>query len=222
MKRFAEPELMDNAEQAEAYASADFENSNSLFLELFNNKFPDFSGDGNTLDLGCGPGDIMLRFAKSFPNMIIHGVDGAEEMMTHGKKIIENDEKLNQRIKFIKGFIPGVKLPVAKYDTLISNSLLHHLHEPQYFWQAVKEYSQKDTSILIMDLRRPESKEAAKNIVNQYSATEPTVLRMDFYNSLLAAFEPDEIREQLKQEKLDYLNVEIASDRHLLIWGKIK
>ena len=222
MKRIPEPELMNDYEQAEAYASADFENSNKLFLELFNEKFPRHKGTGNMLDLGCGPGNIMLRFARSFPKMNIHGVDGAEEMMAYGEQIIEKNAALKQRIKFIKGFIPGVKLPIEKYDTIISNSLLHHLHEPLYFWQAVKKFSKSESAVLLMDLRRPESKEAARKLVDQYSATEPTVLRMDFYNSLLAAFEPDEIKWQLKQENLDYLNVDIVSDRHVLVWGVIK
>ena len=222
MKRIPEPELMNDQEQAEAYATADFENSNNLFLELFNEKFPRHDGAGNTLDIGCGPGDIMLRFARTFPNMTIHGVDGAEEMMAYGKKIIEKDVALKERVQFIKGFIPGLNLPIEKYETLISNSLLHHLHGPLYFWQTVKKFSKPGTAILLMDLRRPESREAAKKIVDQYSATEPTVLRMDFYNSLLAAFEPGEIKEQLKQENLDYLNVDIVSDRHVLVWGTIK
>ncbi len=222
MKRIPEPEIMDDPEQAEAYATADFENSNNLFLELFKEKFFDHNETGNTLDLGCGPGDIMIRFARSFSKMNLHGVDGSEEMMAFGKKIIKNDAALKQRIKFIKGLIPGLDLPIEKYDTIISNSLLHHLHQPLHFWQTVKKFSKPGTTVLLMDLRRLESKEAAMKIVDQYSSTEPTILRTDFYNSLLAAFEPDEIKEQLKQENLDYLNVEIVSDRHLLIWGTMK
>jgi ubiquinone/menaquinone biosynthesis C-methylase UbiE len=221
MKRIPEPELMDDLDQAEAYANADFEESNNLFLELFKEKFPQLKS-GQVLDLGCGPGDIMIRFAQAFPEMSFHGVDGSEEMMAYGQKIAQDDASLNGRIKFIKGFIPGVQLPLEKYDVIISNSLLHHLHQPQFFWQAVNTFSKPGTAIMVMDLRRPASREAAKQIVELYSSAEPTVLRMDFYNSLLAAFEPGEIKEQLKQEGLDYLSVDIVSDRHQLIWGTIK
>ena len=35
MRRIPEPELMDDAEQAKAYAEADFSEPNQRFLELF-------------------------------------------------------------------------------------------------------------------------------------------------------------------------------------------
>jgi hypothetical protein len=48
--------------------------------------------------------------------------------------------------------------------------------------------------VLVMDLMRPASPAAAEALVEQYAAGEPEVLRRDFYNSLLAAFEPGEVR----------------------------
>ncbi len=222
MKRIPEPELMNDKEQAQAYAAADFENSNSLFLDLFKERFSGKPAPETILDLGCGPGDIMFKFASTYPKTLIHGVDGAEEMMDRGKKRIGEQSGLSERLQFINGFIPGLELPLQNYDAIISNSLLHHLHEPLYLWQTIKKFSQPGSAIFIMDLNRPDDRETAKNIVNQYSATEPTVLRMDFYNSLLAACTPAEINEQLKQEELDSLNIEVVSDRHLVVWGKIK
>jgi hypothetical protein len=52
-----------------------------------------------------------------------------------------------------------------------------------------------------------------------YAEGEPEVLRRDFYNSLLAAFEPGEIRSQLRDEGLDGLRVRSVSDRHVTISG---
>ena len=50
MERVLEPELMDDPVQAAAYAAADFESSNTLFVELFRERFPDFPGTGAMLD----------------------------------------------------------------------------------------------------------------------------------------------------------------------------
>ena len=72
--------------------------------------------------------------------------------------------------------------------------------------------------ILIMDLFRPQSKEAARHIVDTYAGNEPKILQTDFYNSLLASFRVDEVREQLLQADLD-LHCEEVSDRHLAVWG---
>jgi len=49
---------------------------------------------------------------------------------------------------------------------------------------------------------------------------EAPVLKEDFYNSLLAAFEPGEIEAQLREAGLGALQIEQVSDRHLAVWGR--
>jgi hypothetical protein len=72
--------------------------------------------------------------------------------------------------------------------------------------------------ILIMDLLRPQSREAARRIVDTCAGDEPEILQTDFYNSLLAAFRVDEVRGQLQRAGLD-LHCSEVSDRHLAGWG---
>jgi hypothetical protein len=104
---------------------------------------------------------------------------------------------------------------------VISNSLLHHLHDPGVFWSAVREAGAPGAAVLVMDLFRPESEAAARALVDQYAAGEPEVLRRDFLASLCAAFEPGEIRQQLREAGLDALDVRTVSDRHLLVTGRL-
>ena len=45
---------------------------------------------------------------------------------------------------------------------------------------------------------------------------------IDFFNSLLAAYRPDEIRAQLLAVGLgDRLQIDVVSDRHLIVWGNV-
>ena len=67
---------------------------------------------------------------------------------------------------------------------------------------------------------RPADAAAARALVEQSAAGEPEVLRRDFYNSLLAAFEPAEVREQLELAGLAQLEVLEVSDRHMLVRGR--
>ena len=62
------------------YAQADFEKENQGFVDRFREYFPDFT-EGHLLDLGCGPGDIPIRFALAFPSCRITGVDASEPMI---------------------------------------------------------------------------------------------------------------------------------------------
>jgi hypothetical protein len=70
-------------------------------------------------------------------------------------------------------------------------------------------------------LKRPESITEAGRLRDTYAKDEPEVLRRDFYNSLLAAFEVGEIQAQLQDEGLAGLNVKAVSDRHLVISGRM-
>jgi len=226
MQRIVEPELMNDKAQAKAYANAnananaDFEQSDQLVLDAFNNRFPYTEITGNILDLGCGPGNISFKFAGCFTNAKIIAVDGAAEMI---QLAIEkrHSSNLQNQISFITGNIPTASIPSVNYEAIISNSLLHHLHQPEILWNTIKEYASENTKILIMDLFRPQNKEQALDIVNKYARNEPDILQQDFYNSLLAAFTPDEIKHQLKNAGLSKLNLEIVSDRHTLIFGTL-
>ena len=73
MLRIVEPELMDDPEQAEVYAAADFEKPHSNIVEICDVFFPGAEIKGQILDLGCGPGDITFRFASKFPESLVSG-----------------------------------------------------------------------------------------------------------------------------------------------------
>lgn len=220
MQRIPEPELMDEAEQALAYAQADFEEPNQRFVGYFESTFPEFR-TGSVLDLGCGPGDIVLRLATRRPDLVVHGLDGSAAMLQFASERLREMPALGGRVQFVEGVLPGATLPLPAYDAVISNSLLHHLHDPGVFWSAVREAGAPGAAVLVMDLFRPQSEAAARSLVDQYAASEPEVLRRDFLASLCAAFEPGEIRQQLREAGLGALDVRTVSDRHLLVTGRL-
>ncbi len=220
MKRIVEPELMDSAEQAEAYARADFEESHRRIVATFDARFPGVEVAGAVLDLGCGPGDITFRFAARFPLASLLGVDGSAAMIALANERRSRDASLRDRVAFLEGTIPGASIPDRRWAAIVSNSLLHHLHRPAVLWQTVAQYAAPGARVFIADLTRPASAKDCQRLVNEYAAGEPEVLRRDFHNSLTAAFEPGEVRAQLAEAGLEELQVEVISDRHLIVFGE--
>lgn len=220
MKRIPEPELMDELEQARAYANADFTEPNERFVGYFDVEFPGLR-TGTVLDLGCGPGDIVLRLAQRHPGLTVHGLDGSRVMLSFGAARLFDMHELQGRVQFVEGILPGAQLPLPRYDAVVSNSLLHHLHDPLVLWRGVRELGAPGAAVLVMDLFRPGSTGAAQEIVEAYAGEEPEVLKRDFFNSLCAAFEPQEVREQLDASGLAGLEVRTVSDRHLLVAGRL-
>jgi len=220
MNRTPEPELMLGQEQARAYSEADFEEPHSRFIELFARSFPGEAAAGNVLDLGCGPADISLRFARAYPQARIDGVDGSETMLSFGKEAVCR-EGFEERIRLIHCTLPTRELPQKSYDGVISNSLLHHLQDPQVLWQTIKQFARPEAPVFVMDLMRPASEVQAKEFTETYVASEPEILKRDFYHSLKAAYRADEIRTQLDEAGLNRFTVEMISDRHMIVWGNV-
>jgi cyclopropane fatty-acyl-phospholipid synthase-like methyltransferase len=219
MDRIPEPELMLDPEQARAYAGADFEEPHARFVELFQECFYAEPIAGHVLDLGCGPGDVAIRFAKTYPESRVDGIDGSQVMIDAGREALQASG-VADRIRLVHGLLPADAPPRERYDAIISNSLLHHLHDPSVLWRAVSRYAKPTAPVFIMDLMRPDSREGAEALVEEHAAGEPEILRRDFFNSLLAAFRPGEVKDQIRAAGLHSFAVEAVSDRHLIAFGR--
>jgi ubiquinone/menaquinone biosynthesis C-methylase UbiE len=223
MDRVVEPELMNDPEQVLAYSNADFDAAHQSIIDNFSRIFPDDPPLQNVLDLGCGSGDVTVRFALRYPGCKIDAVDGAQEMLKQAEITIK-EKSLSECITLHHQQLPDCTFENESYDAIISNSLLHHLHEPQHLWSIIKQFTSNEdesgeTAIYVCDLFRPDTRLEVSELVDQYANKEPEILRKDFYNSLLAAFTPDEVRTQIDSAELDGLEIDVVSDRHMLIYG---
>lgn len=219
MDRVLEPELMTGEDQALAYAKADFAQVNQGFVDRFRACFPKAVG-GAMVDLGCGPGDIPVRFARTLPGFTITAVDGSEPMIALATRAVKQ-AGLEDRVRTLCARLPMLPLLLQSFDAVVSNSLVHHMPDPFLFWNEVVRLGRPGAAVLIMDLLRPESPGRAREIVEQYSGSEAPVLKEDFFNSLCAAFTLREIRYQIRSRGLGGLACELASDRHWIAWGHL-
>ena len=219
MERILEPELMEDMLQAKEYAEADFDTQHSKIIDLIDLAFGSVEFSGEILDLGCGPGDVTFRIAHRFSKANIIGIDGSQAMINLAKERQEHDVLVSNRVNFIQAMIPDFDIPKKSYDLIISTSFLHHLHQPDVLWQTIIEHSRPGTKVFVADLCRSESKSVARQTVNESAKNEPDILKEDFYNSLLAAFTPQEVENQLFRAGLNNLSVYI--DDYIIIHGEV-
>jgi len=218
MERQLEPELMDDPYQVQVYASADFAEENQGFVDRFlptSSQIP----AGHVVDIGCGPGDIPIRMARTYPDLHITGIDASPPMIALAEQAVR-EAGFTNRVSFVTKRFQDVLLSEAA-DAVISNSLLHHIPNPLSFWYAVQAMVKPGAPVLVMDLRRPETTQDAQRLVNQYAGEEPEQLRHDFYHSLLAAFTEDEVAAQLAEVNLSHLRLDVLDDRHWIVHGRL-
>jgi ubiquinone/menaquinone biosynthesis C-methylase UbiE len=215
MKRILEPELMDDEQQAVAYANADFSISNQWFVDHLWSEFPDYLS--RAVDIGCGPADVPIRLARGHPQIQITAVDGSRPMVRLAQQAVRA-AGLESRIKLMHGYVAGLMLDAHSYDAVLSKDVLHHLHNPAALWNEAQRLGRPGALVCVMDLCRPETPDDARRIVEEAAAGEDPILKRDFYNSLRAAFTVEEVEAQLSAAGLRF-RVARVSERHLLIQG---
>jgi 2-polyprenyl-3-methyl-5-hydroxy-6-metoxy-1,4-benzoquinol methylase len=232
MDRICEPELMDGLPQARAYAEADFASSDQALVEGIVALLGQRSGRGGSagrlrlVDLGCGPGNISLRLAEALPSARVLGIDGARPMLelAEQRRLAQADRWPGLEFRLLR--LPSVACAepplAASFDGLVSNSLLHHLHDPAVLWSSVRQLAAPGALVVVRDLRRPASQEALDGLVERYAAGAPALLRRDYALSLRAAFRREEVSEQLRAAGLDGLTVREQNDRYLEVIGRLE
>ena len=217
MKRVPEPDLMEQKEQAHAYANADFSNSNELFLEkLF--EFCSITDETKILDVGCGDGEIPIKIYKKTKSKITV-LDGSSVMLDElSKKMSANNI---DDIKVIQRRYEDTHLKEKSFDILISNSVLHHVKSPKKFWEKSFNLVRQQGQIVLMDLFRPSNEHELLTILGKYGGNNPVLLN-DFENSLRAAYTLYEVEDQLSSFPSISSSVKAISDRHFFVTIEIK
>jgi 2-polyprenyl-3-methyl-5-hydroxy-6-metoxy-1,4-benzoquinol methylase len=128
---------------------------------------------------------------------------------------------LEARVRLHRALLPRDPAPRARYDLVVSNSLLHHLHEPAGFWSVVQSVAAPGAQVFVMDLMRPKDDATVAALLAEHAAGEPEVLVRDFDASLRAAFTVAEVEAQLAAAGLPGLHVQAVSDRHLTVTGRL-
>jgi len=244
MERIREPELMDDPLQARVYVEANFDASDAALFQ----RILDLAGPGGlgsrVVDLGCGPGNISFRLASALPQAALPqaalpqaallqacvlGVDGAAAMLELAEQRRCSDPARWSRLHFQRACLPlapgaleSLPVPFAPpYSSIVSNSLLHHLHDPAVLWRSVSQLAAPGALVVVRDLRRPPDPQTLAALVERHAATAHPLLRRDFANSLAAAFRPEEVEAQLLAAGLTRLSVSPQEDRYLEVSGRL-
>ena len=239
MQRIPEPERMEELEQVAAYAAADFQVSDSAFINRFQllcqEHSVDMSAGDLLLDLGCGPGNISERLAAAFPSCAVLGIDASQPMLETARQRLQSITPLPTNLAYqqldLHDLIDmgqqnaldagSALLPPSQASAVVSNSLLHHLHNPEQLWEATRLLGAPGALVHHRDLRRPSTPEAAVKLRERHLPSAPDVLQRDYLASLHAAFTTEEIRRQLDDAGLHTLKVLEVEDRYLDVVGRL-
>lgn len=211
LPRTLEPEFMDDPHEATLYDQMDHAAVNRAFVAELLAGGP---CDGLGLDLGTGTALIPIELCRQHPSVRVLAVDMAASMLDLARINVEL-ARLQQRIqlaqadaKSMAGWTP------ARFDFVISNSLLHHLADPLTALRAACMLVKPGGRLFFRDLLRPDQLETVESLVQQHCGDEPDAAQQLFRQSLHAALRLDEARRLAVDCGLDPNDLRQSSDRH--------
>ena len=210
MDRILEPEVMDSFEDAEAYDAMDHTEVNIAFVERI---LELGAKGGRFLDVGTGPAAIPIMLAQRLPAVEFIGIDLSANMLELGDFHIA-EAGMTDRIALEQADAKDLPYPSAFFDGVVCNSIIHHIPDPLPMLREVSRVIQPCGLVLIRDLIRPKTTEAALRLVELHAGSATPYQRKLFYDSFLAAFTIPEIESMLSQANLPGTVVVQSSDRH--------
>ncbi|HXX45618.1 MAG TPA: class I SAM-dependent methyltransferase [Candidatus Acidoferrales bacterium] len=159
LPRVPEPEVMEESAEVEAYsysaAQAHLDTIDDTFVE---HALRLLAGRerGRALDIGTGPGQIVIKIAKKLTLWKFVGVDRSQGMIAQANaNLAAAGGGLAGRVEF--QMADGNRLPLSEksFDFVMCNSVLHHFAEPDKLLAEMARLARPGAAILLRDLRRP-------------------------------------------------------------------
>ena len=218
LPRTLEPEAMDSAEEVREYREMNHELVNQCFVS-------DLIAGGSVgpkvVDLGCGTAQIPVYLCQQRGDVQVMGIDASIEMLEAARIEIELGGVQGRVFLEHADCKALAEFESEMADTVISNSLIHHVAEPTTVVDCGIRILKPGGRLFIRDLVRPASERDVEALVMEHAGNESEFARQLLRQSFHAALTLDEIQSLAQSLGIPSETVNLTSDRHwTLDWEK--
>jgi len=159
LPRVPEPEVMEDSAEVEAYSYS----AAQAHLDAIDDTFVEHAmrliagrERGRSLDIGTGPGQIVVKLARKLTLWKFVGVDRSLGMIAQANaNLAAAGGGLAGRVEFQVADGNSLPFPEKSFDFVMCNSVLHHFAEPEKLFAEMARLARPAAAILLRDLRRP-------------------------------------------------------------------
>jgi ubiquinone/menaquinone biosynthesis C-methylase UbiE len=224
LPRTPEPEVMDSEAEARDYDSMDHEQVNACFCADLLVVQP---RPRRVLDAGAGTARIAIELCRRSHETSVEAIDLARHMLALAARNVQR-AGMEVRIRLARVDAKATTWPAGSFDTVISNSLVHHIPDPCAVFAEMWRLVGDGGVLFVRDLARPGDSVQIERLAARY-ATPPEGNRASadgevtamharqralFVASLHAALTVDEVRAMIAPLGVPGAAVRMTSDRH--------
>jgi 2-polyprenyl-3-methyl-5-hydroxy-6-metoxy-1,4-benzoquinol methylase len=220
LPRTLEPEVMDTDQEARDYDAMDHSEVNDRFCDDLLAVCP---SPGRVLDVGTGTALIPITLCRKNVGASVEAIDLASHMLALAERNVAR-ASMGGRIHVSRRDAKATGWGPGSFDTVISNSIVHHIPEPKDVLAEVWTLVRPGGRLFVRDLVRPADDAEVNHLVSTYAAI-PAGLPADtrarherqrdlLEASLRAALTVDEVRAIVVPLGIAASAVTATSDRH--------
>ncbi|MBN1909703.1 MAG: class I SAM-dependent methyltransferase [Pirellulales bacterium] len=210
LTRVLEREAMDSRAEAVGYDTMDHSGVNRVFVD---DLLAVDSHADEVLDLGTGTAQIPIELCGRSERFRVVAVDAAGHMLRVAAENVDA-AGLTERIQLARVDAKALPYADSRFPVVMSNSLLHHLAEPELALREAWRVLAPGGLLFFRDLVRPADEATLRRLLELYVADDTPHQRQMFEDSLRAALSLDEVRNLVQTLSLNPNGVQLTSDRH--------
>jgi ubiquinone/menaquinone biosynthesis C-methylase UbiE len=225
LPRVPEPEVMDDSSEVQAYSSA----AADAFLSHIDDTFAEHAlrligpVPGCALDIGCGPGQILMKLSARLPEWNFLGVDRSLTMIHRAREMPDSRERSGVshiapsgagNVYFLAGDAGSLPFRDSSFDFVLCNSVLHHIVNPSRLFAEIRRVAKPGAAILLRDLRRP-SRIHFPFHVRWYGRHYGGLMYKLYCDSVRAAYTSEELSAMLRASGISGARVFTRGSTHL-------
>ena len=225
LPRVPETEVMDDSSEVQAYSSA----ADEAYLGKIDDSFVDHvlrligPKPGCALDIGCGPGQIVMKLSARLPGWKFFGIDRSLTMVRRARGVRDSCEVSSPAremrsaagaLHFLVGDAGALPFRDSSLDLVLCNSVLHHIANPSRLFAEIRRVATPDAAILLRDLRRP-SRLGFPFHVRWYGRHYRGLMYKLYRDSVRAAYTREELSAMLRQAETSGARVFTHGSTHL-------
>jgi len=135
----------------------------------------DYQPGDRILDIGTGPGHLLLAMRKILPDSSLIGIDISPAMVRQAHLNIQKSPS-NPEIRIFAAAANALPFPAESFDRVVSTGSLHHWKDPVGALSEVHRVLKQDGCALMYDLIRDMPKAVCKEIRAQFGGLRLAIL----------------------------------------------
>jgi ubiquinone/menaquinone biosynthesis C-methylase UbiE len=177
--------------------------------ELVAEHISDYGSEGSVLDIGTGPGWLLVKLRQKSPFLRLTGLDTSPSMVAKARKNIVG-AGFSREIKVEEGDVSHIPFDADTFDTVVSTGSIHHWKDPVAGLNDIYRVLKPGACALIYDIVSDTPKSVLKETAREFGRLRMVLLWLHAFEEPFYSYEDLGLLAQsslLKEEQTMFVGV---------------